>query len=288
MKHIEDSFKGVNDLTMRYQMWIPDGTPKAVVQYVCGYASHPGRITNVATALGARYFVTCSSENQGAENINHVEKYEHFVENQKIFYDLIREKFPKLPHLMIGMSMGSAIARLFCVKFPGAVKALVLAGSGLKEAGKSAIIKGLAKFLNVLIPRKAPVTVDLSKDISRDPEVVKAYQNDPLVFKKPTVRMGVEMMKCFKKANEMVDQITIPVLFQSGSADKIVLGVEELAPKFVNAETTVKIYDGLYHEVYNELKADRDVVLKDLGDWLDRCVTDLANVFVSMDQAHPE
>ena len=269
MKHIEDSFKGINDLTIRYQMWYPEEPPKAVVQFVCGYASHPGRLSNVVNELVPRGYVVCSSENQGAENIAYIEKYEHYIENQKVFFDLIRGKEPNLPHFMIGHSMGSAIARLFCAKYPEGIKGLVLSGSGMKEAGKSAIIKGLAKFLNLFIPKKAPLTVDVSKDISRDPEVVKAYQDDPLVFKKPTVRLGVELIKVFKKANKLVNQIKIPTLFQSGGADKLMLGVEELASLFTNAETTVKIYDGLYHEVYNELEEDRKIVLKDLGDWLD-------------------
>jgi acylglycerol lipase len=34
-------------------------------------------------------------------------------------------------------------------------------------------------------------------------------------------------------------------------------------------DKTIKIYQGLYHEVYNEPKERRDVVLNDLVKWLD-------------------
>jgi len=33
-------------------------------------------------------------------------------------------------------------------------------------------------------------------------------------------------------------------------------------------DKTIKIYDGLYHEVYNEIEKDRRIVLNDLSDWL--------------------
>ena len=273
MKHQEDTFTNAEDIKIFYQSWHPDGAPKAVVQFMHGYASHSGRVSNIVNELVPRGYVVYAADHQGhgksGERFAYVKKYEDFVEDQKIFFDLIEEKEPNLPHFIMGHSMGSAIARLYCAKYPEGLKGLVLSGAGIKEAGKSPIIKGLAKFLNLFIPKKAPLTIDVSEEISRDPEVVKAYQDDPLVIKKPTVRMGVVLLKVFKKANEVADQIKVPTLMQSGSKDSLILETQELADLMTMEDKTVKIYEGLYHEVYNELEKDRKVVLKDLGDWLD-------------------
>ena len=50
MEHIEGEFKGVKDLKIFYQAWIPE-KPKAVVQVVHGFAEHSGRYLNVVNQI---------------------------------------------------------------------------------------------------------------------------------------------------------------------------------------------------------------------------------------------
>ena len=64
----------------------------------------------------------------------------------------------------------------------------------------------------------------------------------------------------------------LPLLFQRGSDDQAVTEAEELIDGFQMDDKTIIIYDGLYHEVYNELEKDRKKVLKDLSDWLEKHV----------------
>ena len=66
-----------------------------------------------------------------------------------------------------------------------------------------------------------------------------------------------------------MDRIKIPTLVQCGSDDKLVLGAEDLNKLMKMEDKTIKIYKGLYHEVYNELEEDRKIVLNDLTEWLD-------------------
>ncbi|MHA1513630.1 MAG: alpha/beta hydrolase, partial [Candidatus Hodarchaeales archaeon] len=57
--------------------------------------------------------------------------------------------------------------------------------------------------------------------------------------------------------------------FQTGEKDPLVIDADKLF-SFVKAkDSTLKIYDGLFHEVYNELEEDRNRVLSDLNEWLD-------------------
>jgi len=58
------------------------------------------------------------------------------------------------------------------------------------------------------------------------------------------------------------------LLVRCGSDDKLIKGAEELNNWFTMDDKTIKIYDGLYHEVYNELEKDRRIVLNDLSNWL--------------------
>jgi alpha-beta hydrolase superfamily lysophospholipase len=80
------------------------------------------------------------------------------------------------------------------------------------------------------------------------------------------------MFSCFKKLPEVVGDIKIPTLFQKGLADLAVTGWEKLKPALTPENITVKEYEGLYHEVYNETEELRKPVLKDLSDWLEKHV----------------
>ena len=109
--------------------------------------------------------------------------------------------------------------------------------------------------------------------LSHDPEVVSAYKNDPLVhYRKITARLGWEMIKSFEEAPEIVADLKLPVLIQKGSEDDLMTGTEELKDAFKTSDLTYKVYNGLYHEIYNELEKDRKKVLKDMSDWLEKHV----------------
>ena len=66
-----------------------------------------------------------------------------------------------------------------------------------------------------------------------------------------------------------IDRIKIPILIQRGENDTIVINADKLFAKVTVADSNLKVYDGLFHEVYNEPEKDREIVLSDLIEWLD-------------------
>ena len=64
-------------------------------------------------------------------------------------------------------------------------------------------------------------------------------------------------------------QVTLPVLVMHGSEDKLVPveGSRLIKDTIGSTDKTLKVYDGLYHEIFNE--PERDQVLDDLVSWLD-------------------
>ena len=126
----------------------------------------------------------------------------------------------------------------------------------------------MAKLVSVLKP-KGTIALDLAPElISTDPDVIKAYAEDPKIFKKVTYRLGAELMKGFGKANKVTKDIKIPTLIQAGGADKLMLEADKVGAQLTISDKTVKIYDGLRHEVYNEIESERNKVLNDLAEWL--------------------
>jgi alpha-beta hydrolase superfamily lysophospholipase len=106
--------------------------------------------------------------------------------------------------------------------------------------------------------------------VSRDPGVVHAYETDPLVFHgKTTARLSAELLKAIMRVNDKFGEITVPFIVLQGSDDKLVnpQGSKMLYEYAGSEDKSMKIYDGLYHEVFNE--PERDQVLADVAAWLD-------------------
>jgi len=106
--------------------------------------------------------------------------------------------------------------------------------------------------------------------VSRDPAVVKAYRNDPLVCTgKMTARWGAEFLKAMQRITAEAGRITLPLLILQGGADKLVDpdGARMLYAAVSSIDKTIKIYDGFYHEVFNE--PEHDQVLRDVEAWLE-------------------
>ena len=99
--------------------------------------------------------------------------------------------------------------------------------------------------------------------------MVKAYIDDPLVYNVITPRLAYEMNRFVVIGAQNSVKIKIPVLIQLGSKDTAFSGQKELFEMIGAKDKTFKRYEGLKHEVYNELPVDRVRVLADLKSWLD-------------------
>ena len=108
-----------------------------------------------------------------------------------------------------------------------------------------------------------------AEGISRDPTVVRAYLNDPLVYTgKITARLAAEVLKAMNRVIVKAARITLPIMILQGGADHLVdpAGAWMLYEKVGTSDKTIKIYDGLYHEVFNE--PEHDQVLTDVDAWI--------------------
>jgi alpha-beta hydrolase superfamily lysophospholipase len=98
---------------------------------------------------------------------------------------------------------------------------------------------------------------------------VNEYINDPLVYQgKTTARLSVELLKSIMRVNAEVSRIAVPFIVLQGSDDRLVnpQGAKMLHERAGSQDKSIRIYDGLYHEVFNE--PERDQVLADVASWL--------------------
>jgi alpha-beta hydrolase superfamily lysophospholipase len=112
--------------------------------------------------------------------------------------------------------------------------------------------------------------------LARDEKVVEAYKNDPLVTRKVSARLGMELIEkgawILKHANEL----DIPLLLMQGTEDKLVnpQGSEEFNAKAPKQWITYKEWKGFFHELHNEpekmdvLNFELDWIKKQLSHWV--------------------
>lgn len=275
MKTQSAAFRAKDGTSIYWAGWIPQAGPKAVVQVIHGYAEHIGRYGNVVNELLPAGYAVFGTDHRGHGKSEgkrgHVGSFQEFIDDEMQFRrEVIDANFPGLPCFVLGHSMGSLIAMNYIEQAPEGIKGLVLSGTGSRPGTDipKAIIT-LTKILSRILPSvhvKSPLPPEF---ISRDPDVVQAYVEDPLVYNVITPRLAYEMNRYVLIGAQNAFKIRIPVLIQLGSEDTAFSGHDELYEMLGAKDKTYKNYEGLRHEVYNELPADRAVALADLRQWLD-------------------
>src|SRR5665648_303728 len=121
------------------------------------------------------------------------------------------------------------------------------------------------------IPSFSQISVLDTKFLSHDSHVVRSYENDPLVHDRISARMFISVYQAGQWALEHASEFSLPLLLMQGGDDK--LSSVEASREFTDKITkncTLKIWDGLYHEIHNE--PEKEEVFKFLIDWLDKKV----------------
>lgn len=274
MKHLEGFFKGVRDTRIYYQGWLPEADPKAVLLVVHGLAEHSGRYMNLVNHLVPTGYAVYGMDHIGhgkSDGIKvYVERFEDFTDSLKTYFDEVRAWQPGKPVFLVGHSMGGLIAAAFLLDHQSELAGAVLSGPSVAVPDNvSPAVIFIGKLFSALMPRLGLIGLD-AEGVSRDPEVVRAYKDDPMVYTgKITARLGAELLKAMQRVRAEAANITLPVLILQGGADRIVSpdGARMLYKTIGSADKVIKIYDGLYHEVYNE--PEHDGVLCDVETWIE-------------------
>ena len=278
MKTQSGTYTAQDGTSIFWKGWLPDHSPKAVVHVIHGYAEHIDRYGNVVDELLPAGYAVIGNDHRGHGKSEgkrgHVQSFQQFIDDEKQFRrDVIKKQFPGIPYFVLGHSMGSLIAMNYVEQNADDIKGLVLSGTGSRPGTDiPKILLTVTKILSKILPAvhvKSPLPPEF---ISRDKDVVKAYIDDPLVYNVITPRLAYEMNRYVVIGAENAFTIKIPVLIQLGSRDTAFSGQQELFEMIGAKDKTFQRYDGLKHEVYNELIEDRTQVLADLRHWLDQHV----------------
>jgi len=257
MQHKEGFFKGLNDFKIYYQSWLPDKKPEAVLLIAHGYAEHSGRYGNVVNYFVPKNYAVYALDHRGhgrsdGERVK-VDDFHDYVVDLKTFFDIVRKENPGRKVFLIGHSMGSIIALFYVLEHQKELAGLITSGSGLARPDEPPM------------PPRKPGEALPTAMLSRDPAVIKAYENDPLVYRGP-IPTGFAMGDSIAKLYDLVPQIKLPAMIMAGNGGRDGARSRVLYERIGSKDKTLKLYEGLLHEIFNE--PEHPMVMADLEAWL--------------------
>lgn len=271
--HHTDSRITADDGTELYeQTWAAD-QPRAQIVLVHGLGEHSGRYQNYVD-----YFVPRGYTLHGADLRGHgrsggkrgyVDRFDQFVADLDRRMAHVRSADPATPVFIIGHSLGSLIALKYGLDHPAGLSGIIVTGTALRDALVMPKWKrSLANVLSGVAPSLKMDNGVLTKYLSQDPAVITAYEADPLVHRWGTPRLAAEVEAVRADVYGRAGEWQVPLLMLHGGADLICLpaGAQAFARSVRPALVEYREYDGLFHEIHNEL--DRAVVFQDIEAWL--------------------
>lgn len=275
MEHREGRFEGAEGLEIFWQAWLPDGEPRATLVLVHGASEHGGRYGHVVDRLVPEGYAIWALDHRGHGRSEgrraFLDRLDNVLADLDRFVDIVSAESPgSAKPLMLGHSMGGCIATAYTLRHQEKLAALVLSAPLLTLGAASARTRAVSRALSRIAPGARLFKVDSSK-ISRDPDEVRAYDEDPLVTRSGLpARTLSELVYAIDSFPGQARRLELPLLIMHGSGDQIVPvdGSTMLHDRASSEDKTMKLYDGLYHEMFNELEDDRRRVLDDLSGWL--------------------
>jgi acylglycerol lipase len=268
----QDSFVGVRGVRIHVRTWVPESPPIGVVVIAHGFAEHSGRYQAVAERLLAQGIAVCAPDHRGhglsGGARTSVVRFADYADDLATVIERARARWPSLHLVLLGHSMGGLIALDFSVRPGTNLDGLVLSAPAACPGEVSKGKLALGRVLSRIAPNVGVLRLPLNR-ISRDHAVVDAYNSDALVFRTPIrARLGAEMLDAMDRVDAGLPAMRMPILVMQGTADGLVdpgCG-PHVYERAGSPDKTLKMYDGLWHEIFNE--PERDRVLADLTAWL--------------------
>jgi alpha-beta hydrolase superfamily lysophospholipase len=270
---IERNFDGVGGVRIVYDVWTPDTPPRAVVVLSHGLGEYARRYDHVAQRFGDAGLVTYALDHRGHGRSGGKRMLVRDISEYTADFDTLARIATREHHglkcIALGHSMGGGIVFAYGVERPDNYDMMVLSAPAVAaQELVSPLMIVAAKVLGVLVPGLPVQELDVAA-ISRDPAVVQAYNDDPLVYHgKVPAGVGRALLQVGETMPERAPALTAPLLVVHGSDDRLIPvdGSRRLVECVGSTDVELKEYPGLYHEVFNE--PERDQVLGDVVAWI--------------------
>jgi acylglycerol lipase len=252
--------------------WEPVGTAKANLVICHGVNSHGGQYIRAAEEFAARGFAVTALDLRGRGKSDgerfYAESIGDYVSDLSLAIELGRSKHPDLPLYLLGHSAGGVTSVTYTLDYQERIDGLICESFAFRVFAPNFALK-LLEGASHLVPHAHVLRLKM-EDFSRDPDWVAQLNADPLTEGEV---QPVQTVAAFARAGERFERefgrITLPVLILHGTDDKATRpdGSQQFFDEAGSADKTLKLYDGYYHDLLNDIGRER--VMDDIIAWID-------------------
>jgi len=263
--------EGASGLTIFFRSLRPKQKPRAVVIIVPGFNAHSSYYEWVAEQLVATGLAVYAVDLRGRGNSDgerfYVDSFEDYVSDLEAAVNVARSREPNLPFFLLGHSAGGVVSCLYTLDHQSELAGLICE-SFAHELPAPDFALAVFKGLGHLAPH-AHILHLPNERFSRDPAVVEAMNEDPLIAHEtqPTRTMAA-LVRADERLKKEFPLITLPLLILHGSVDQNTKpsGSQHFYDTAGSVDKTLKIYEGGFHDLLNDL--DKLLVIRDIQDWI--------------------
>lgn len=308
MKTETFEFTGYSGTNLPAYLWMPDDEVKAVLQITHGMTEHMGRYETFAEYLlpmgiaVAGFDLRGHGKNTGDMDVASFGEggWAASIEDMQLFYELLEQRFPGVPHFMLGFSLGSFLLREYLTKYPdvGEIAGAIIMGTGHQPGWLLTIMRGI---VNGQIKKAGfDKTTDLVRQLSfgtynqkfkpnrtaadwlcADETELDKYLEDPLVRKDISAGLFWELLGCMKRTGKEATYENwnkkMPVLLLYGENDPVGdfgKGVQRVYDQMRKAgiqNITFQRFPDSRHDLLHEEATCGETVRHCIADWLINC-----------------
>ncbi|AMQ17683.1 alpha/beta hydrolase [Thermococcus peptonophilus] len=223
------------------------------VVLVHGLGEHSGRYGKLISMLNDAGFAVYTFDWPGHGKSRGKRGHTSVEEAMEIIDSIIEELCEK--PFLFGHSLGGLTVIRYAETRPDKIRGVVASSPALAKSPKTpGFMVALAKVLGRIAP-----SLTLSNGIdpnllSRNPDAVKRYIEDPLVHDRISTKLGMSIFKNMELAHREADRIKVPILLLVGTADVITPpeGSRKLFEELKVKDKEIKEFEGAYHEIFGD------------------------------------
>jgi len=250
----------------------PVENPQAVVAIIHGLGEHVQRYAHVASFFNQHHLAVLGYDRRGhgqsGGKRGHTRSYNAFLDEIAYLTVEAEERYPGIPLFLYGHSMGGNLLLSYILHRHPTIQGAIVSAPHIRLSFQpSSVMVGMGKLMRGIFPGfSQPNGLDVEQ-LSRDKTVVEKYQADPLVHNAITAITGMSMLESAAALDKYQGSFPVPLLLLHGGADGITSpgGTSDFASR-VTGDVTLKVWDGLFHEMHNE--PEQQEVLKGILDWI--------------------
>ena len=279
---LSDTFRSASQdpTDVQYYIWYDaDVAPKACLQLTHGVACYIDRYEELARFFVNNGYAVCGMDNLGHGRTAGLERLgimpddgaDAVIEDMHTLTGIMKEKFPGLPYILHGHSLGSIYARCYCIKWSDELDGAIWEGSGWVPSLVTKLVPVMQKMSETGGPENSNKLMADAGNVILDlgifpPETLLAWLSKDMVNQKLYIADPYNGAP----ASNSMNRVLIENLAKcSGDKDPIGLwsfGIRRLFLSCVDYldNMTFKLYDGR-HEIHNDFC--KDEVYRDLLDF---------------------